>query len=83
MPNVKEAQHHHNDDRLEDDLQRASGWLYYTARLAGERLQEYLQEKRGQLNYVSDRTRSTVKANPMASIAAAFVGGMIVRRLFK
>ena len=57
--------------------------LRATAREAGEKVQEFLHERKDDVQHARDTAERTIRANPLASAAAAFVTGAILSRLFR
>lgn len=57
--------------------------LRVAAREAGEKMQHFLHDRRDDLDHAKDKAERTIRANPLASAAAAFVGGLIISRLFR
>jgi len=66
-------------DRAEDKVRD----LRATAREAGEKVQHFLHDRRDDISHAKDSAERTIRANPLASAAAAFVGGVIISRLLK
>lgn len=54
-----------------------------TAREAGEKVQDFLHERRDDVQHARQSAERTIRANPLASAAAAFVTGAILSRLFR
>lgn len=57
--------------------------LRATAREAGEKVQGFLHERKDDVQHARDTAERTIRANPLASAAAAFVTGAILSRLFR
>lgn len=57
--------------------------LRETAREAGEKVQNFLHERRDDAQHARESAERTIRANPLASAAVAFVTGAIISRLFK
>ena len=53
------------------------------ARDAGEKVQHFFSHRREDLTQARDTAERTIRSNPLASAAAAFVSGMIIARIFK
>lgn len=66
-------------DRAEDKVRD----MRATAREAGEKVQNFLHERRDDAQHARESAERTIRANPLASAAAAFVTGAILSRLFK
>lgn len=66
-------------DRAEDKVRD----LRATAREAGEKVQNFLHERRDDAQHARETAERTIRANPLASAAAAFAVGAIISRIFK
>lgn len=70
-------------NRLQDRAEDKVRDLRATAREAGEKVQNFLHERRDDVDHARATAERTIRANPLASTAAAFVTGAIISRLFK
>lgn len=66
-------------DKAEDKVRD----LREAALEAGEKVQHFLHDRRDDLDYAKDKAERTIRANPLASAAVAFVGGLIISRLLR
>jgi ElaB/YqjD/DUF883 family membrane-anchored ribosome-binding protein len=66
-------------DRAEEKVRD----LRATAREAGEKVQSFLHERKDDAQHAKDSAERTIRANPIASAAVAFVTGAILSRLFR
>ena len=69
--------------RLQDRAEEKVRELRDTARHAGEKVQTFLHERRDDAQHARESAERTIRANPLAAAAAAFVTGAILSRLFK
>lgn len=66
-------------DRAEDKVRD----LRASAREAGEKVQHFLHDRQDELMHAKDSAERTIRANPLAAAAGAFLAGAIISRIFK
>lgn len=66
-----------------DDAEGTIHHLRDQAREVGEKVQHFMQDRREQLLDARVSAERTIRANPLATTAAAFVGGLILARLLR
>ncbi|MEJ0009803.1 MAG: hypothetical protein WDN72_04330 [Alphaproteobacteria bacterium] len=68
-----------------DDARKAakSRSLRSVAHDAGERVQDFLSEKKDQAHDVRVSAERTIRSNPLVATAAAFAAGAVLARLFR
>jgi len=77
--NVAKSELRDASDTAEDKVRD----LRIAAREAGEKVQHFLHDRRDDLGQAKDKAERTIRANPLASAAVAFVGGLIISRLLR
>lgn len=53
------------------------------AREVGEKVQHFLHDRRDELSHAREGAERTIRSNPLATTAGAFLAGAILSRLFK
>lgn len=79
LRSAKDAALNEASDRAESTVRD----LRSQARDAGEKVQHFLHDRREDITHAKDSAERTIRANPLASAAAAFVSGVILSRLFR
>lgn len=67
-------------DLASDDRVRS---LRETARETGERVQDFLHERRDDVQHARQSAERTIRANPLTSAAIAFFSGVLLSRLVR
>ncbi len=70
-------------DEAGDKIESKVRHLRDQARDAGEKVQHFLHDRQDELVHARDSAERTIRANPLASAAAAFAVGAVISRLFK